>query len=529
MSAEEEYDVLIVGCGPVGATLANLLRMRNRKVAIFDRDKHVFHAPRAMVIDAESCRIYQGMGILERLLEQDASPFSHHRFVNADRKLSAALDFSTLETELGHPALGLMYHQPALERILRDDFTQGIGVEAHLGHEVLKVENCDGGVQLTARDLDTGTEQTYRGKFVVGCDGGGESVCRTAMDTRRIDLNYSRKWIVMDVIVHDSDLWNSFTEGSEFRCRPNSAVVFVKGHHNHVRFDFEVTDERAETFHESDARELISEYFDTSSIEIIRLAPYTFYAGMPDRWRDGRLFLAGDSAHRTSPFAGQGLNMGIRDAANLAFKFDMVLDGILGDRFLDTYQEERWENCAYLINSATKRGQMISAEKLGERMSREFAFFIARNFPKLALKAAIGGDAMPPYRHGFIGESSSLSGTRFFQPTVLNSEGDPVLLDTLVDDRFALICRDQPNGSACDWFRNEFGGTVLALGQNADSSTDLLSRYFMDHKVEAVLVRPDRYVFDAGTDADVLCDAFRKKVQSYAEETNQQSLKHSVT
>lgn len=522
MNSTQKYDVLIVGCGPSGATLANLLRLRNLKVAIFDRDKNIFHAPRAMALDAESCRIYQGMDILNKFLEEDASPFVHHRFVNRHRKFPVSLNFSALEPQLGHPAAGLMFHQPALERYLRDDFSKGIGVEAFLGHEVLEVSNQEQGASLTARNLETGEEHTYRGKFIVGCDGGGTSVCRTAINTKRIDLNYSRKWIVIDVIVHDTDLWNSFAEGSEFRCRPDAAIVFVKGHHNHVRFDFEVTDERAATFNESDAHKLISEYFDTSSIEIIRLAPYNFYAGMPDKWRNGQIFLAGDSAHRTSPFAGQGLNMGIRDAANLAFKFDMVLSGTASERLLDTYEEERWQNCARLIKAASKTGKMISTAKVGGIISRELTFMALRLLgPKMAVKAAIGQTEMPPYTHGFVGTTNRLSGARFIQPKVQNKEGAEVLLDDMIGDQFALISTEYKPGNATKWFQNEFDGRILVMGQNIDDTSGVLGRYFKKHRIQTLLLRPDRYIFDAGTNANALCDAFRNRVKSFAVNSKQ--------
>jgi len=122
--------------------------------------------------------------------------------------------------------------------------------------------------------------------------------------------------------------------------------------HNHVRFDFEVTKEVAESFDEGDARNLISEYMDASSIEFQRMAPYHFYAGMPASWRKHKVLLAGDAAHLTSPFSGQGLNMGIRDAANLGFKLDMVLSGLVSDEFLDTYEAERWKKQFGLLPGA---------------------------------------------------------------------------------------------------------------------------------------------------------------------------------
>ena len=171
------------------------------ELAIFDRDKAIFSAPRAMQIDAESARVFQSIGVQQRLGIEDARPAVHHAFVDEKRN-------------------------PLLE-------------------------------------------------------------------------------LAFDVV--DEEQW------------------IVKGCHNCVRFDFEVDEETAATFDRDDAIELMSEYIDTTSVEFLRLAPYHFYAGMPAEWRKGKVFLIGDAAHLTSPFSGQGLNMGIRDASNLGFKLDLVL------------------------------------------------------------------------------------------------------------------------------------------------------------------------------------------------------------
>ena len=214
---------------------------------------------------------------------------------------------------------------------------------------------------------------SVKGRYLVGADGGN-SLTRRCIGDERIDLNYSRQWIVMDMIVHDRAVWEAIREGAEFKCDADAAVVFVKGHHGHIRLDCEVTADIAATFNEADARRMAEEYFDASSAEFIRIAPYHFYAGMPKQWRAGRLLLAGDAAHQTSPFAGQGLNMGLRDAANLAFKFDLIFKGKADDRLLDSYAQERWENCKSIILAATANGRILSISQNGGFSSAIWVF-----------------------------------------------------------------------------------------------------------------------------------------------------------
>lgn len=515
------YDVLIVGCGPVGATLANQLRQKGHSVAIFDRDMEVFHCPRAMMLDPESCRIYQEMGIMNRLAEKDARPAMRHLLVNAKRKPLMELNFEGLEGAFGYQGMGMMFHQPALERMLRDDFTSNSNpdgyVDAYYGYEVIEVASETEKATLKARNVDTGEISEFSGQFLIGSDGGA-SFCRKYLGAKRVDLNYSRRWIVMDVIVHDKDLWNSIPAQSEFMCRPDSAVVYVKGFHGHIRFDFEVTDEIAKTFGEDDARKLIANYFDPSSIEFQRIAPYHFYAGMPEHWRKGRVLLAGDAAHQTSPFQGQGLNMGIRDTVNLAFKLDLIFKGLAGDAILDTYEEERWENCEFVIQRASAGGITLSTSSKRQQLKRNLAFFIARSFPKRTMQKVNKGGHLVPYRNGFIG-AHDLSGHRMIQPHVTTADGERLLLDDVIGSGFVLLKADGNDSEASEdaiWFEDVLGGKIFTIGQDLNDVDGKLADFFTAHNIQSVLMRPDRYIFSAGEDANKLISALRHSLSEYA-------------
>lgn len=505
------YDVLIVGCGPSGALLAALLNAKGYQVAIFDRDKEIFHAPRAMALDAESCRILNGLGLFRRLLGKDAAPPQNHRFTSESGKPLLSVQFDVDYSYLGYPELGVFFYQPAFEAMLRETFNHGVGVDAFLGYEVLSIDGDGDQARLLAKHIETGEEIDFEGQYLVGADGGA-STCRKYMDATRVDLHYSRDWIVMDVIVHDREWWDQFREGSEFVCRPNRAEVVVKGFHGHVRFDFEQASvEAAEAFSEEDAYQLIEKYIDVdrSRIEIIRRQPYKFYAGMPDRWRNGRVFLAGDAAHQTPPFAGQGLNMGIRDSANLTFKFDLVFKGLAKDSILDTYQEERWDNCAHMIQVATEGGLILSTANGWKILTRNVGFMLAGLSRKIALNMISKSTKVEPYKNGLIGKQHPVSGARFFPPRVQTRDGEAVLLDEMVDDRFALISRKPVSGEAVDWLQSVIGGVSLVIGEDFHDPDNNLTRYFIDNKADALLIRPDLYVFDAGGDANLLCSALR--------------------
>ena len=498
----QTYDLLICGCGPTGATLANLLAAKGHRVAIFDRDTEIFHAPRAMMLDAESCRIFQSMGIMQKLEKQDSKPFYQHRFVNKNRRRLIDFDFRDLPETFGHPAVGTYFHQPSLERFLREEFlAHQPRVDMFLGYEVTEVTNGPDVAQLSARNSATGGAETFFGHYLVGADGGNSLIRRRIAD-RREDLNYSRQWIVMDMIVHDRGVWDAIREGAEFKCDANAAVVFVKGHHGHIRLDCETTREKAATFSEADARRMAHSYFDASSAEFIRIAPYHFYAGMPTKWRDGRLLIAGDAAHQTSPFAGQGLNMGLRDAANLAFKFDLIFTGKAGERLLDSYEQERWQNCKSVILAATANGTMLSISSKWGMFKRDMAFLMARIWQSLGRDIVTRGITYPGYRAGLIG-TSELAGKRLPQPLV--KLGDKhVLLDELLSDGFCLLLKQSETGRDLDAFQTNLSGRVLTLGEDFTDTENILARFMDSH--QALLCRPDKYIFDAGESGNRLCN-----------------------
>ena len=504
------YDVLISGCGPTGATLANLLAAQGHSVAIFDREFEIFHAPRAMMLDAESCRIFQSMGIMQKLAERDSKPFYQHRFVNKNRRKLIDFNFRGLPETYGHPAIGTYFHQPNLERFLRDAFlNHKQPVDAFYGHEVIAIDSDAICARVQVKKAGSDDVFDVKGRYMVGADGGN-SLTRRCISDERVDLNYSRQWIVMDMIVQDRAVWDAIREGAEFKCDADAAVVFVKGHHGHIRLDCEVAADIAATFNEADARRMAKEYFDASSAEFIRIAPYHFYAGMPKHWRAGRLLLAGDAAHQTSPFAGQGLNMGLRDAANLAFKFDLIFKGKADDRLLDSYAQERWENCKSIILAATANGRILSISSKWRIFKRDLGFLIAGFIQFLGRDIVTRGTSYPGYRQGLIG-TSDLAGKRLPQPRVMQ-DGEKRLLDELLGNGFCLILKSPQDGDEIDRFKTELDAKVVVISIDFDDTEGVLATFM--GATTALLCRPDKYVFDAGEDAGQLCAALMKRLQA---------------
>ncbi len=516
------YDVIVVGCGPVGATLAGYLGNAGWSVAILDRDTEVFPVPRAMGFDEETLRILHDLDVLEQIVDRDSICRYQLDFVAPDGRVLIG------PSVLGDPidpeftmTNGEFYpqnlvHQPHAEEILRVELAALPNVELALGFEVTAVATDDDGATAIVRTTGGNDEFTLTARYLVGCDGG-RSMVRAAIGSARVDLGFSEDWLVVDADA-DPDYYDTIPEGAIFVCDEDLAAVVCKGLHGHVRFDAlrldgkaDFRDAAVDRDYTADSIELISRHFDPDKFTITRQAPYRFYAGTSERWRRGRLFVAGDAAHQTPPFAGQGLNMGMRDASNLAFKLDLVLAGRAPDALLDTYEEERKPACIATIKGAVHNGGLIQTTNRWKIRLRNTIFFLARHWMLAAKYLHVKGMRKPPYGDGLLTESAG-AGAPFLRREVLDHTGAPMCIDDLVGFRFGLITSTSPTGAAIDRFRNELEGRVLHIGEGLHDPSGAITRWLTKRDATAVLVRPDHYVFGSSDDPEALCAALLEQL-----------------
>jgi 3-(3-hydroxy-phenyl)propionate hydroxylase len=258
-------------------------------------------------------------------------------------------------------------------------------------------------------------------------------------------------------------------------------------------------------------RALLRAWIDPARVTIERTALYTFRALIAERWRDGRLLLAGDAAHLMPPFMGQGLCSGARDAHNIAWKLDLVLRGLAAPAFLDTYEQERSPHVQAVTHMSVVAGQFIMAQQPAVYTTRD------RLLSRLSHSPLLNGELpLPGLRRGLLLRGAPAAGTRFIQPSVtLPGQGSPTRLDEVLGDGFALLGWDsdpraqlQP-GAADFWQRlgtrciqllpagRPFPATAPEGLQLVRDDTGALAAWFAQHRRPAVVVRPDRYVFAA--------------------------------
>jgi len=481
-----EYDVAIVGYGPVGALLANLLGRRGLSVAVLERDAVVNPLPRAVHFDGEVMRIFQSVGLGDRLSSVARSSSKGMHFINAEG--ATMLVRRGREGEGPHGwANNWYFHQPFLEQELRRGVERFASVEVMLRHDVFAIDRHDGHVVVRAEDMSCGALVGIRARYVVGCDGA-RSLVRRLIGATMDDLGLHQPWLVLDLLVDEaSERVRGLPDYTIQLCDPARpmTVVYVGGNRRRWEIMLMPGDDPRALTEPKRIWQFLSRWLQPEDGTIERSAIYTFHSVVARSWRSGRLILAGDSCHQTPPFLGQGMCAGMRDAANLAWKLAAVILGDADDELLDTYQSERRPHVEAFIRLAVELGGLIQATDpaiAGER-DRQFAQGGTRTFdyPQPQLGAGLRYDAALP------------AGSIFPQPRL----GDR-LLDDALGDRFAVIgpagvIGAVEPGTASTWRALDFAVVT--------DPAPALAAALSEINAAAVVLRPDRYIFGVASDA----------------------------
>ncbi|MDF0544431.1 bifunctional 3-(3-hydroxy-phenyl)propionate/3-hydroxycinnamic acid hydroxylase [Sphingobium sp. H39-3-25] len=487
------FDVAIIGCGPVGAFAANLLGKSGLSVLVVEKEARPYPLPRAVHLDHEMMRLFQSAGVIDRVAG-DMRDTEGHLHVGADHGVIRYMG------TVGRPrpfswSNDYFFYQPELEDHLRDALAAYPNVTLRLGTAFSGLEQDEDGVMLYL-STDAGVEQV-RARYVIACDGARSAV-RKALDISLDDLNFDEPWLVVDAEVDGPvrfpDLWGvpeaaNLQTLSVMMCDPGRPATIVPGRGNHRRWEFMLLpgeDDQAMMRPEAVAA-LVAPYLEGVPHKIVRAATYHFHGLIAERWRRGGVFLAGDAAHQTPPFFGQGMCHGLRDVANLAWKLALVLAGKAPDALLDSYQPERDPHVRSVISAAVGAGRYICLLDPEAAAARDVRM---REEAKV-VQQGTAADLIPPISTGIVATGTPGAGERFIQPRVGGR-----LLDDVTGGGWRLFTRG-PAIQARDV-------TVIDLDTLDDDGAIL--GWLEARYADAVLLRPDHYVFgtSAGSGDDLV-------------------------
>ena len=302
-------------------------------------------------------------------------------------------------------------------------------------------------------------------------------------------------------------------------CDIRRPCIALPGPERTRRFEFKLFPHEvdAEVLEPENVRRLLLSRGVAPGSRIVRQTVYTFHARLADRWSVGRVFLAGDAAHLTPPFAGQGMNSGIRDALNLSWKLAAVARGQLAPSLLDSYEAERREHVAGMIDLALRMGRIMGPPSRVRGWATQTAFRAAGLWPPLrSYFGEMKYKPKPFFRQGFLIPSDNpLVGRLIPQPVVRATDGGERLLDNAIGPGFVLLGVDvSPEAAGSTMASLDFGATPvtpLTLATTAAAPRDGATLAVIGDVEPALgaargailLLRPDRYVMAAFSPAGV--------------------------
>lgn len=509
-----DCDVAIVGYGPSGVSAANFLGSYGISTIALEREADIYSRARAVTVNDWTMRCYQSVGLADDLLAV-MDPIDGLRWITYAKK--ELMRVTLLPSTIGQPTSSMIY-QPAMEKVLRAGVERYADcVDVRYGKDVISLTQDEAGVNVNSLDLKSGLDETVRARYLLACDGGSSRI-RGELGINMLGSTIDTLWVVIDTRVKrwwPQRQMNTFWSDAQ---RPVVDIPLALGNH---RWEFPLEPhESASDFETPEQlwKLLRSLGVTPDNVEIHQHAFYKHHSRYAEHWRSGRVFLLGDAAHLMPPWAGSGMQSGIRDANNLCWKLREVLKGRLPESLLDSYQAEREPNVAMYTEISEQLGriikqQMTLPEKLG-MLATKALLAMRVPLPQPPLNA-------PPFYHqGWLSGSAKKGGAVGHmppQPRVAKANGRQGKLDDLLGTGFVLLADSVDPQSLLTpaqraaW--TALGASFVTLrdgSQQATSESDLfdlegsLLSWMRKKGTRCIAVRPDRIVAAAhGQSLDV--------------------------
>ena len=466
----KKYDVAIVGFGPTGGTLANLLALQGFSILIIEKEKSFYPLPRAVHFDDEIMRVFQTIGITDKFLKHTIIN-KGTKFVNSKNRVVLDWPRPRSITENGwYPSY--RFHQPDLERKLRRRLKDFKKVSIMQNTKVNSLKEEKNSVKICIENINNNKISEIRAKYIIGCDGA-RSTIRKQIKAKFQNLGFTQKWAVVDLILkkNKKELPDRTIQYSNSK-RP---ATYCRNVGKRRRWEFAINNKESEkkVLSNSYIWNFLKPWLKPSEALMERKTIYTFQSAISKKWKKGRVFLAGDAAHLMPPFMGQGMCAGVRDASNLAWKIAYCLKNNHSEKLLNTYQSERYSNVIEYIKTTVKMGEFVNAVGTSN-ITGEVSSTPNGQKSMKSIKPKLGKGL------GKINDKNR--GKIFPQFKLKNGKS----LDNKFFDKPLLIISSK--------YKKKVPKKINYINSNTAKG---LNEYMLNLKIDAFVVRPDRFILNS--------------------------------
>ena len=513
---KENVDVVIVGGGPNGVALAHYMGIYGIRTIVLEQNPDVLPYPRAVGMDDEALRVLQTTGVADEVVK-DMIHNVPLRYYNA-----AGICFAEVKPSMadyGWPMRNI-FMQQLFEKSMREMLLKHTHVELRAGHEMLDLVQHEDHVNVEVKN-SKGDIYYISAKYLIGADGGRSGV-RKKVGIQLEGLTHPRKWIVVDAA---NDSLNS--PYTALHADPSRPFVCIYLPYQQRRWEFMLFEgeDEEQMCQEGNIRQLIRKHIgeEVDKLEIIRIRAYTHNSRVATRFVEGRVVLIGDAAHITPPWAGQGLNSGIRDVGNIAWKLAAVLKGYASEKIIESYDVERRGHATDLVALADNMGMVLGLTNPLMAGVRDWIFSAFNNVDALRSHLVefkfkpkpflVKGLVYHPRNNVNV---SDAVGKIFIQPYVENTNQQKVKFDEVLGSWYSIVSfRKDPliglsENTKQFWISRESRFVQVNRSKSGlnrftplTSSEGVICVEDVDHKLEdwfesardeVVIVRPDRFV-----------------------------------
>tara|TARA_X000000368_G_scaffold349990_1_gene290207 strand:+ start:77 stop:1519 length:1443 start_codon:yes stop_codon:yes gene_type:complete len=466
----KKYDVAIVGFGPTGGTLANLLALQGFSILIIEKEKSFYPLPRAVHFDDEIMRVFQTIGITDKFLKHTIIN-KGTKFVNSKNRVVLDWPRPRSITENGwYPSY--RFHQPDLERKLRRRLKDFKKVSVMQNTKVNSLKEEKNSVKICIENINNNKISEITAKYIIGCDGA-RSTIRKQIKAKFQNLGFTQKWAVVDLILkkNKKELPDRTIQYSNSK-RP---ATYCRNVGKRRRWEFAINNNESEkkVLSNSYIWNFLKPWLKPSEALMERKTIYTFQSAISKKWKKGRVFLAGDAAHLMPPFMGQGMCAGVRDASNLAWKIAYCLKNNHSEKLLNTYQSERYSNVIEYIKTTVKMGEFVNAVGTSN-ITGEVSSTPNGQKSMKSIKPKLGKGL------GKINDKNR--GKIFPQFKLKNGKS----LDNKFFDKPLLIISSK--------YKKKLPKKINYINSNTAKG---LNEYMLNLKIDAFVVRPDRFILNS--------------------------------